>query len=152
MDTISFEPPEYAECSCCGARIVRLTRFVERDGAAFAVYFAKFSEGPNHDEVILIASFGDWSEDSPPSGRTAICFKLWSDADNNNTTVLGKTDDPWNAGILGEVLEREEALKSPWIQELYDLSDHIVRCDTPIKDFLARTAPSEPESVERKDT
>jgi hypothetical protein len=136
MDEIEFEEPYYESCSCCGARITRLTRFVTRDGDAFAVYYAKYSNGPEHNDVQILAGFGDWAEDAPEEARTAISFKIWQDDQNFNTTIVGPEDGRWEATILGRKLEREEALTSEWLKEVFDLSNHIVRCDEPIKQFF----------------
>lgn len=136
MDTIDFEEPFYSECPCCGAKITNLTRFVTRDGTAFAVYYATFSEGPNHHEVHLLAGFGDWSEEAPQERRTAFAFKIWPRATDFVTTIVDAAETSWKTELLGNILSRETALKHEWLGEVYELSDHIVRCDQPLRDFL----------------
>ncbi len=136
MDTIDFEEPSYSACPCCGAKITRLTRFVTRDGNAFAVYYATFSDGPNHNEVHVLAGFGDWSEDAPQERRTAFAFKIWPRETDYVTTIVDAEDGEWETKLLGHILSREDALKHEWLREVYDLSDHIVRCDEPIVAFL----------------
>jgi hypothetical protein len=136
MDEIEFAEPYYTNCNCCGARMTKLTRFVTRDGDAFGVYYANFSDGHDHNEVHVLAGFGDWSEGTPEEARTAISFKLWQDELNTITTILGPEEGSWDATVLGRKLGRQEALASDWLQEVFDLSDHIMRCDEPVKQFF----------------
>jgi len=135
QDEIEFGEPAFHDCDCCGHRTTRLTRFVTRNGGAFAVYYAHFSDGPEHDEVELLAGFGPWGEDAPPETRTAIAFRITNTPDNFNVTLVDA--DPWDTDYLGRRLSRDEALASPWKQEVFDLSDHIVICDRPIIDYLS---------------
>ena len=133
-DQIEFCEPAYHDCECCGHRTTRLTRFVTRDGAAFAAYYAHFSDGPDHDDVQLLVGFGPWGEDAPPEARSAIAFALWNSEESFNVRVMDA--DCWPTDYLGRRLSRDEALASPWKQEAFDLSDHIVLCDQPIVDYL----------------
>ena len=41
-DEIEFGEPTYYDCDCCGHRTTKLTRFITRDGDAFAAYYAHF--------------------------------------------------------------------------------------------------------------
>ena len=133
-DEIEFAEPAFYDCECCGHQTTKLTRFVTRDGSAFAVYYAHFSDGPEHDEVELLMGFGPWGEDAPPEARTAIAMRLWNTPDSFNVSLVDA--DHWDTQILGRRLSREQALASPWKQEAFDLSDHIVECDQPIADYL----------------
>jgi len=138
-DEIEFEPPEYSTCDCCGSTTTTLTRFVSREGAAFAVYFAKFSNG-SHEYVSVLAGFGDWREEALPADRTAIAFRIWTTQDSLQVGLVDADDDGWTGDYLGRRLSRDEALNSEWKAEAFALSDHIVECDRPIVDFLEARA------------
>ena len=133
-DEIEFSEATFFDCACCGHRTTKLTRFVTREGSAFAAYYAHFSDGPEHNDVQLLVGFGPWGEDAPSEARSAIAMRLWNTADNFNVSLVDA--DHWDTEILGRRLSREEALASPWKQEAFDLSDHIVECDQPIVDYL----------------
>ena len=133
-DEIEFCEPSFYDCDCCGHRTTRLTRFVTRDGDAFAAYYAHFSNGPEHCDVQLLVGFGPWGEPDEPEARTAIAFRIWNMEDNLNVMLMDADD--WSTDYLGRRLSREEALASPWKQEVFDLSDHIVICDRPIVEYL----------------
>ena len=135
-DEIEFCEPKHFDCDCCGHQTTRLTRFVTRKGAAFAVYFAQFSDGPEHDDVQVLVGFGPWGEDAGPEERTAIAFTIWNTEENFNVGLMDADRCGWKTDYLGRRLSREEALASSWKQEVFDLSDHIVMCDQPIVDYL----------------
>jgi hypothetical protein len=140
-DQIEFDDPTFGECDCCGSKTTNLVRFVTRDGAAFAVYKAAFSDTPDHDWISLIAGFGDWGEDAPPSQRIAFVCRLWNDGTNHNVGIIDRQESYWAATeYLGRILSRSEALRHPLLRELFDLTDHIVICDRPIVEFLDPTS------------
>ena len=141
MITIEFGEPQVSSCDCCGGVTTRLTRFVYRDGDAYAVYYAAFSD--NHPEryVSLIVSIGEWGNDAPPTLRVAVPMRLWAGEDDFNVTVTNASDSPWHdVGILGRVMDRDEALSDPRIKEVFHITDHILDQDTPLKEYLAKAA------------
>lgn len=135
-DTIEFEEPTTSTCECCGGSTTHLTRFVSREGDAFAVYYARFSNNHPDRYVSVLAGFGDWDEEASPSERTAIAFRIWCTENNYQVGIVNAVEDGWTATILGERLSRDQALENEWRQELFDLSDHIVECDAPIIGYL----------------
>lgn len=137
MDEIEFEEPTFGICDCCGTTTTTLTRFVTRDGDALAVYYAKFSDGPKHDFISVLVGLGDWGEGSVPAARDAFAFRLWAKEANFNIGLVDPADAPWDTDYLGRILKRDEALRHPLLQEVFDLSDRIVKCDPPIIEFLA---------------
>lgn len=139
-DEIDFEPPTYTNCECCGATTTSLTRFVTREGDAFAVYFARFSNSDHGRHVSVLAGFGPWYEGAPQEDRTALACQLWVRGDRFQVSLVDGKDDGWDTDFLGRKLSREEALESDWKQELFDLTDHIVECDRPIIEHLEANA------------
>ena len=107
-----------------------------REGNAFAVYFARYSNNHPDRYVSLLVGFGDWSEDAAPSQRTAIAFRIWTKDANYEVGIVDGDRDDWETNFLGRKLSRDEAFANTWKQELFDLSDHIVECDAPIIEYL----------------
>ena len=138
-DQIEFEDPTFFECDCCGDTTTRLTRFVSREGDAFAVYFAAFTSG-HGDFVSVLAGFGEWGENATPTERTAIAFRIWTLEDRFQVGLVDAEEDGWSTDFLGRKLTRAEALESVFKQEVFDLSDHIVECDRPIIEYLESRA------------
>jgi hypothetical protein len=141
MITIEFAEPKVSSCDCCGGTTTRLTRFVYRDGDAYAVYYAAFSDNHPDHYVSLIVSIGEWADDAPPSLRVAVPMRLWAGEDDFNVTVTDASESPWHdAEILGRVLDREEALAHPRIKEVFHITDHIFAEDAPVKQYLEKAA------------
>lgn len=141
-DAIEFEEPTSSTCECCGEKSTHLTRFVSRDGAAFAVYLADFA--PSHDFVSVLASFGGWGGDENefgPEDRTAFALRIWVAHDSYQVGFVDRAESGYTTDYFGKVLDREDALQHPLRQEVFDLSDHIVQCDQPVIEFLSRIAP-----------
>ena len=138
MLTVEFEPAKESEpCPCCGGKTTALTRFVHKDGDAYAVYYARFSD--NHPEHIVLAtiSLGEWGEGSEPHQRAAFALEIRPTNAQYEVGVLNADQSPWrNAELIGRTLDRDEALKHPLISEVFHISDHMVREDMPLKGYL----------------
>jgi hypothetical protein len=137
LDDIEFEAPRHATCACCGRRTTRLTRFVTRDGDAFAVYLVMYTEGHEDRDAWALVGLGRWGEDAPPeTGRAAFALRLWLADDSYKVSVVDAEHAPWDTGFLGRRLSREEALQHPWLEEVFALSDQMVVRDQPLIDHL----------------
>lgn len=139
MLTIEFEPPNRSEkCACCGGNTTMLTRFVHQDDAAYAVYYATFSDNHPEQHVIALISIGSWGDKSTPADRSAFCVRIWSDEDSFNVGLLEAADSPWPGHLfIGQTLDRAAALKHPRIKEVFRITDHIVKEDQPVIAYLA---------------
>jgi hypothetical protein len=73
---IKAEPAHKERCDCCGGVTTRLTRFVYRDGDAYAAYFAVFSDNHPGGIVKALVGLGEWGDGASPEGR--IAFGKWS--------------------------------------------------------------------------
>jgi hypothetical protein len=143
MLTVEYEPAVSDTCSCCDTPSTRLTRFVSRDGDAYAVYYAAFSEQHPRPYVEALVGIGDWAEDAPASARCSFYLRIRSTPDQFEVTVCDGTDSPWgDVTVLGHTLRRDEALAHPRIQEIFAITDHIVMEDTPIVDYLSHAPQS----------
>lgn len=142
MLRIEFEPPNESEpCPCCGGRTTRLTRFVYRDGDAYAVYYARFSDNHPDRTVIATISLGEWGEDGTPEQRTAFALKLRATDSDYQTSIINASESPWSdVEILGSTLDREQALAHPRIKEVFHIADHMVLEDAPLKAYLDNDA------------
>ena len=138
MIEIEFEPPEIRTCDCCGKDTVRLTRFVLKDGNAYAVYYAQYSKGHESGRVSGIIGLGDWGETAEPSDRLAFPFEIWVTDGNFNVGLVNAADSPWrDVTFIGRVLNRDEALAHPWHKEAFHITDHMVVEDPEIIAFFS---------------
>lgn len=141
MIEIEFEPPHESEpCECCGFPSTSLTRFVRRDGDAYAVYYARFSEGHPDRIVKAAVSMGPWWDGTTPDQRTSFALELRSGVDNFEVSVRDARESPWcDVEILGPMLDREAGLAHPMVQEVFHLTDHMLSEDEPLIRYLTRT-------------
>jgi hypothetical protein len=139
MIEIEFETPEKETCECCGSESTRLTRFVYQDDDAFAVYYAKFTEG--HDDKVLygLIGLGEWGDDDKgPESRTAFAFRIWLNSDNYQVGIVQADESPWShVTFLGRILSREDALNHEWIKDVFHITDHMVTDDQEIVNYFS---------------
>jgi hypothetical protein len=138
MIEIEFEPPSVSTCECCGKDTVRLTRFVTRNGDAYAVYYLQYTAGHDPDHMTGLIGLGEWGESGTPADRLAFPFRLWATEDSYNVGLTDAVESPWSdSSFLGRLLDRNEALAHPWCKEVFHLTDHITRDDPEAAAFLA---------------
>jgi hypothetical protein len=138
MLSFEFEEPFlHGPCECCGGTTTRLTRFVYKDGDAHAVYYAQFTDGHAERVASAVISLGTWGEGGEPRDRLAFPLRLRSVDDQYQVMCVDADQSPWqDAEFLGRMLDREEALRHPWIKEVFHITDHMVLEDVPLKSFL----------------
>jgi hypothetical protein len=138
MFEIEFEAPNDPKlCECCGGLTTSLTRFVYRNGDAFAVYWASFTDNHPDRLVKLLIGIGQWGDGTSKDDRRGFAMDLRVADSQYEIMVTNAEQSPWKAKtIIGHILDREEALADSWIKEVFHLTDHILSQDILIKDFL----------------
>src|SRR5215471_3783093 len=105
---IELSEPSASTCACCGGLTVRLTRFVYRNGDAFAVYYAAYSNNHPGSEVSLLISLGQWGEGSQPSQRAAFYCRVRPKDKSYDVNLGDALESHWRtAKIVGRKLSRE---------------------------------------------
>lgn len=136
---IELSEPSASRCDCCGGLTVRLTRFVYRDGDAFAIYHAAYSNTHPDNELAMLVSLGDWGEDSDPSQRAAFYCRVRPTEDSYEVMLGDAAQSAWrDAEIIGEKLSREEALRHPWKATAFEVLDEAFLHDRSLRGFLHR--------------
>lgn len=137
MIEIEFEEPSEFRCECCGDTTIHLTRFVYSDGNAHAVYYARFTKRHDPKQVSGLIGLGEWGDEGSPEQRVAFAFRIWTDQDSCQVGLVDAEDSPWrDVTFLGRILDREEALKHEWIDEVFHITDHMVTDDKVITDYF----------------
>jgi hypothetical protein len=137
MLTFEFEEPTETRCECCGNTQVNLTRYVFRDGDAFAVYYAAFTTGHAQKRLSGLIGLGPWGEDASPEDRVAFPFQIWTDEDNFRVGLVNAADSPWeHVTFLGKILDREAALTHDWIADVFHITDHMVTDDQQVTEYF----------------
>lgn len=134
MISIEFEEPSKEKCDCCGGITTRLTRFVYKDGDAFAIYYAIFSDNHPDTEIKVAIGMGEWGDEASPEDRRAFALAIRDGGTQYEVMVVDANESPWHdATFIGQMLNREDALKHPWIEEVFHISDHILEDDPEVK-------------------
>ncbi len=138
---IELEPPQMDDpCECCGDRPVRLTRFVKKDGAAYGVYYALYSNKSAERGAHVLLSLGPWWPGSRPEERSCFYFQIWPEEESSSLRLDDAAGSPWRAiDRMGAPLSRDEALRHPLRREVFALHDEIADADTSIRGFLDRS-------------
>ncbi|WP_286707210.1 hypothetical protein [Flavobacterium sp. 38-13] len=50
---------------------------------------------------------------------------------------MDREESPWTHQILGKILDRNDALKHPWIKEVFHITDHIVMEDKEVIEYFS---------------
>lgn len=135
---IEFEPPtESGLCSCCGGRTTSLTRFVYRNGDAYAIYYARFSDNHPNRNVLACVSLGEWGEDATPDDRLAFALEIRSAENEYQVRIMDASESPWkDAKVIGRTLDRTEALDHPWVPQVFEVTDRMIEIDEPLRTYL----------------
>lgn len=139
MIEIEFNEPFRSVCKCCGETTTALTRFVNRDQNAYAIYYAFFSEGHPERGLVGLVSLGEWGTEDVPKNRFAFGFEMWTTQDQYQIGLVDAQTTPWGrAKIVGQKLSREEALEHPWLDEVFHITDHIAEEDSEVRAFFGQ--------------
>ena len=94
MIEIELTEPKKLICECCGGIMTSLTRFVYKDGNAFAIYHATFSENHFESGVLGVMSLGDFDSNKGSLNRVGFPFKLWQGEENYNVGIANRDECP----------------------------------------------------------
>ena len=136
---LEMSEPSASRCDCCGGLTVRLTRFVFRNGDAFAIYYATYSNNHPDSELAMLVSLGEWGEGSVPSQRAAFYCRVRRKNDAYEVVLGDAAQSTWReVDIIGAKLTREEALGHPWRAAAFEVVDEALLRDQSLSGFFHR--------------
>ena len=139
MYEIEFSEPSASRCDCCDGLTVRLTRFVSRKGAAFAMYYAQYSNSHPDNELAMLVSIGEWGDDSDASQRAAFYCRVRPTGDSYEVMLGDVEESAWGGvDIIGKKLTRENALRHPQKATAFEVLDSALQQDPALQGFLHR--------------
>lgn len=134
-----YSKPSASRCDCCGGLTVRLTRFVYRDGDAFAIYYAAYCNNHPDNELAMLISLGEWEEDGDPEQRAAFYCRIRPTDDSYEVMLGDAAQSTWgDLQIIGQKLSREEALRHPWKAAAFEVLDEAMLDDRSLQGFMHR--------------
>lgn len=140
MSAYTLEAGEYVYClgcECCGKRKRHVWGFVSNDGDAHAVYYALLNIEEERPRVGLTLSVGPWWGGTEPSQRSWVHLGVRPEEDGIHMSIHDPHESnfyPWEKG--GIALNRESALGSSAIKEIWQVADFIVETDLALSSYL----------------
>ncbi len=136
---IELSEPSVFSCECCGGLTVRLTRFVSKEGDAFAVYYAAYSNNHAENEIAMLISLGEWGERSKASQRVAFYCRVRPSADSYEAMLGDAAESGWDdVEIMGKKLSRKAALRHRWKVAAFEVLDAAFEQDSSLTSYLHR--------------
>jgi hypothetical protein len=87
--------------------------------------------------VEAVVAIGEWGEDAGSWDRIAFPLRLRAAETEYQVTIVDAGESPWQGvGLLGRMLDREEALAHERLAEVFRVTDRMVVDDQPIRDHL----------------
>ena len=134
-------------CDCCGRVSRTVHGFIYKDGDAYAVYYAGWSEGHPDRGVTMAIAVGEWTDDSTTSDRVSVGIESRSTASEIQFSVLEPEQSPWgHTELLGAMLARPKALAHPVLPEIFEVAEYVVAHDERVASFLDRLSTDVPST------
>lgn len=128
---------EGATCDCCGTRSSSVHGFVYRDGDAFAIYYAGWSERHPERGVTMAIATGEWSDDSGPQDRVSIGLGAYPTGTDVEFSVAEPEESPWGeTPLLGTMLPKDRALASAALTATLEIAELVSRGDPRLRAVL----------------
>jgi hypothetical protein len=112
-------------CPSCGRAYRWVTGLIQRDGDAFAVYYAQCHGHGDTTEAWVDVVIGSWDEPTYSDHATFSCRVSQEGAGAVDAPVASKGRAPFS----GELLARSDALQDGRIADVWEVVDFIVTTD-----------------------
>ena len=120
------------QCTCCGAAIERSSSLVQRDGSAYAVYFASCYEHGN--ETFLDVVFGTWGPTGAADHVTFGCrIGAVGGASEPSCSLVTGGELALDDAVFGAKLTRDDALRHPWLGDFWTVVDFVLAKDPTVR-------------------
>jgi len=140
--SLELNTPKTFACECCGGTTTTLTRYVYKDGDAFAVYFARFPSNHADQSIAVLVSIGGWGT-GDPAKRVSTALEMRVLESGPAVMVIDAATSPWEEDpVLGRMLDRSTALAHPAIRDVFAIIDCMVVEDPPLRAYIESVASS----------
>ncbi len=116
--------------------------FVYKNTDARAVYYAAWPISEENNSISFAIAIGEWDDSSNTRDRT--CFGLRATESENEILfqVIDPINSPWgDSELLGKMLCREDALKSVFLEEVFIVTEAILRSHPALGQYLSLARP-----------
>jgi hypothetical protein len=103
---------------------------VSRDGDAFAIYYAGWSERHPERGVTMAIATGEWTDGSGAQDRVSIGLSARSTDTEVQFTIAEPEESPWGeTPLFGKMLSRDRALMSASLAVTLEVAELVSRDD-----------------------
>jgi hypothetical protein len=140
MEEVRIEPGESKEtgkCPDCGSKTWYVNGYVYVENSARAVYYARWTDKHIERGIQILLSIGQWGDGTTGNMRRRVGIECRMGSDHPSFMVVDASKMPWDdEKFLGKPLTREQVLKDPAKEEVFQILDHLAFDDLRIKAFL----------------
>lgn len=114
------------ECVDCGSACLRKEYYILRDEHPWCVALVEKHKPLGADpELHISVIFGNLSEDEPDPSRTTFTCRYGYDIDGQDTPAYSLIKETSSDEVFGLRLDRDEALRHPFIDDLWMIIDEL---------------------------
>lgn len=139
MFRIEFESrgeKSFGPCSCCGRESKTVWGFVFSNESPLAVYYVQWTPGHIPMTAFFDLIFGDWSAGSQPKGRGLCSLEFQNVNGEPAFLAIDAAGRPAADGsVAGLVASREQFMKLPIKDQLFELADYVYYNDPRLQDL-----------------
>ena len=127
-------------CDDCGGTREVVNGFIYRDQQPHAVYFAACY--PSHHEAwidVILGTWDDVEDDAAENDHVTFGCRVGPVEGRSKpacTLVLAASAAPEPSPIFGEILDRDQALKHPWLATFWEAVDFVLLEDPTVHPFM----------------
>jgi len=126
-----------SSCDECNLHSFTGHGFIYKNDDAYSVYYAAWSEKDSDLGVSLAIAVGEWDDDSTNECRTCFGVEAFENEDQVSFRIIEPNDSPWpSTDLLGSMISRERALNHELLQDIFKISEEVVRNHPTIRDYL----------------
>ncbi len=125
-------------CHCCNKNSCVGHGFIYKNDDAYAVYYVGWSDAHFDKKVGVALAIGEWDDDSTTDDRTCFGIEASEGEDEIYFSVIEPSESPWsNTDLLGSMVTRDEGLSHPLLQEVFEITEKILRDHIALREYLA---------------
>jgi hypothetical protein len=127
-------------CHCCGKASCTGHGFVFKNGDAYAIYYAGWSDAHPEKKVSLALAIGEWDDESTSKDCTCFGVEAYEGKEEILFRVIEPEESPWpKTDLMGEMLSRKESLKHQLLKEVFIIAEEVLRNHAAIREYFRDT-------------
>jgi hypothetical protein len=126
-----------SSCHCCDKKSCTGHGFVYKDGDAYAVYYAGWSDSHSEKKMSLALAVGEWNDNSTSDDRTCFGLEAYEAENDVLFRVIEPQESPWpETDLMGTMISREQGLSHSQLSEVFTIAEEVLRSHAAIRNYL----------------